>query len=164
MKGATLRAIAEIRGSVQVTVEGVSMLPLLRSGDVVEIVPAGSVRVGDIVLYESDSGFVLHRVVKLNGPDIIAVLGDHSRIEEEVDPTAVVGRAVGVNGKDGFKLGFPSWATALLARLSHVTRCEEAGGRPPDGPERVVFGVMRALAGIERTCGRLLQKNEERGN
>lgn len=54
---------------VRMTVTGTSMWPFLRDGDVVELEPAGTLRVGDVVLVETardgTAHYVLHRVVRV---------------------------------------------------------------------------------------------------
>ena len=64
---------------VRLTVKGGSMRPFIGSGYVVELEPVdGSVRVGDVVLLRCGSGeegYVLHRVVRLQGGTIF-IRGD----------------------------------------------------------------------------------------
>jgi len=64
---------------IRLTVKGGSMRPFIKSGDVVELEPVDRlVRIGDVVLLKCGSGeegYVLHRVVRLQG-EMIFIRGD----------------------------------------------------------------------------------------
>ena len=64
-----VRAALERGQRVRMTVTGGSMFPFLRDGDVVELEPALTLRLGDMVLVQTDSSdvierYVLHRIVR----------------------------------------------------------------------------------------------------
>lgn len=58
---------------------GSSMLPLIRSGDLVTIVPFNldELSIGDIVFFEKEGNFYLHRFLKRNNKNEIITKGDN---------------------------------------------------------------------------------------
>lgn len=72
-----VRAALERGQRVRITVNGSSMLPFVRDGDVVELQPIHSLpRRGDIVLLRcSEERYVMHRVVRQEG-DALFIRGD----------------------------------------------------------------------------------------
>jgi hypothetical protein len=66
---------------VHMTVTGTSMWPFLRNDDVVELEPARTLRLGDMVLVQTDppgaaERYVLHRIVRMRGGAAFLVRGD----------------------------------------------------------------------------------------
>ena len=69
-------------GGFSIAVEGDSMLPTLKSGDIVYITPCNrDIKKNDIVLYVYGNNLVLHRIIKLINHSMI-VKGDN---EETID-------------------------------------------------------------------------------
>ena len=84
-----------------------SMWPSLKTGDLVfiERVSKGDLKVGDIVVWQSATGFTIHRVVRL-GDNSLTTKGDANFTEDApVQYSAVVGRAH--LKKDGEPLRIP---------------------------------------------------------
>lgn len=108
---------------------GVSMLPLVRDGDVLLVRPVhpAAVRVGDLVLCSSEAGrIVVHRVVRrLAGPDArsFTVQGDAAaRADGAIPEAQVYGRVVAIErGAAHIDLDRPvmrtlGWLAALRSR------------------------------------------------
>lgn len=89
-----IRSALERGQRVRMTVNGSSMLPFVRDGDVVELEPVhSSPRVGDVVLLRcSGERYVMHRVVRKEG-DALFIRGDaQPRSEGPFAPRDVLGR------------------------------------------------------------------------
>ena len=84
-------------------IHGTSMLPMLKTGDLVTIKKVESLQRGDIVLFRRcDESFVLHRIIKVNN-DSYDIVGDHQGI---IEKNVLFGQIIGVvisynkNGKE----------------------------------------------------------------
>ncbi|RIA75633.1 signal peptidase I [Anaeroplasma bactoclasticum] len=84
-------------------IHGTSMLPMLKTGDLVTIKKVESLQKGDIVLFRRfDESFVLHRIIRVNN-DSYDIVGDHQGI---VEKNVLFGQMIGVvisynkNGKE----------------------------------------------------------------
>ena len=92
---------------VRMTVTGTSMWPVLRDSDVVELEPAPTPRLGDMVLVQTNppgaaDRYVLHRVVRMDGGAAFFVRGDaQSHGEGPFTRDALLGRVTTVwrNGR-----------------------------------------------------------------
>ena len=76
---------------VRFQARGKSMYPAIRDGETVEVSPAASAKVGDVVLAETSDGLRVHRVSR-NG-DAITTRGDCC-FEHDYDARAIGGVAV----------------------------------------------------------------------
>ena len=78
------------RGQAVLAVTGGSMHPLLRERDLVRLAAAGrALRQGDVILYRrTDGRYVLHRVVKLFGKELVCC-GDHQWQGERIERAQV---------------------------------------------------------------------------
>ena len=97
-------------------INGTSMNPLLHTGDVVKIkdIKNHTVKKGDILLYQRQSGqYVIHRVRHIK-KDSYVIVGDHQvELEYDVLPSQIIAYAVSYkkSGKEkeyllkGFKYG-----------------------------------------------------------
>ena len=110
--------------SLRITARGASMLPFLRDGDVVSVIPIAPdrVAVGDVICYESPPGRVfLHRVIRRDGTGFVAK-GDALRFVESVDATDVLGTVVAVQ-RNGRTIGWDNEAARRRNRaIVRVTR------------------------------------------
>jgi len=74
----TLHAVAGL--VVLAVVEGRSMLPMYRSGDIVIVISGTNINVGDVIIYRTCTGkLIIHRVVKIltaNGTRYYVTKGD----------------------------------------------------------------------------------------
>jgi signal peptidase I len=104
--------IAEGR-SVEMTVKGFSMRPLLRNGrDVVTLSPVaeGDLREGMVVLFRHKGNYVLHRIRKIEGQRLTIEGDGNYRLREEAqrgDVVAMVSRVQ--KGRGGFRYGSFAW-------------------------------------------------------
>jgi signal peptidase I len=79
-----------------------SMWPVLKRGDLVFIEGVkgkGDVNVGDIVVYKSGKGFIIHRVIGKSGEAVITKGDANSVADNPVKYEQVVGKALSYNGK-----------------------------------------------------------------
>src|SRR3989344_4022460 len=73
-----------------------SMWPVLHTGDIVLIrkTPKEEIKVGDIVVWQNEKGFTIHRVAKLN-EDTLVTKGDANFTEDPAVPYSdVIGKTV----------------------------------------------------------------------
>jgi hypothetical protein len=94
--------------SVRFEARGCSMSPTIRDGEIVEVGPVilAELRVDDIVLAKSDSGFRIHRIVMLDpGKDIFITRGDCG---QENDPPLSGAQILGLARAKQVRLG---WTT-----------------------------------------------------
>ncbi|MGI6562651.1 MAG: S24/S26 family peptidase [Clostridia bacterium] len=98
------KALTEIQlrqNNNRITVKGVSMEPIISSGDQVVLEKAESYRIGDIVTAFDQKGRLLtHRIVRMK-KDMWYIKGDHAVAVESVDPKDCFGRVVTIIRDDG---------------------------------------------------------------
>jgi len=79
-----------------------SMWPALKQGDLIFIQGTSSktdLKVGDIVVYQNEKGFTIHRIVSLNETTLITK-GDANNVEDSpVDYKEIIGKTVLISGK-----------------------------------------------------------------
>lgn len=87
-----------------ISVEGVSMMPLIKKGDIISIMSQSEYALGDVILfnYKSD-GFLLHRILKIEEGRYFCK-GDNSFRLEDICKDNIVGKATLCNGKPISKL------------------------------------------------------------
>lgn len=90
MAGEVLRA----GGSLRLKVNGWSMLPAIWPGDILEIAAAtrDEIAVGDLVLYERDGRFFVHRVISLQAERIVTRGDAMPHADPPVSPASVLGK------------------------------------------------------------------------
>lgn len=103
------------------TVESNSMVPALRRGDLLvvrELADDAALAVGDVVVYEdADVGFVVHRVVSLDG-DLVTTQGDaNNAADAPFDRSLVVGRVAAVFPTLGFVVAALRTPVGMIAVL-----------------------------------------------
>lgn len=90
-----LNAIFELkeRGYNGYIISSSSMYPALKEGDIIKILPVASedIRIGQVVVYESDGWKTAHRVVKITGEKIVTAGDAVNEYDEPVDITSVLG-------------------------------------------------------------------------
>jgi hypothetical protein len=74
--------------------QGGSMVPFLRSGDIVTIVPGDSSRTGDIVLTSTPSGWIMHRVIWKSVQQLITKGDSLPCLDPPISPRNILGRAI----------------------------------------------------------------------
>ena len=124
------------------------MLPFLRDGDVLTIIPAESsvFRPGDVALYRDAHGFPrVHRVLAgrtAGDRAVLRVRGDAGRSSPEIVPIEdVLGKAVclqrgrrRIDLDRAFRRGMGlAWAGIQTARAKAGARLRRAAGRGPPG-------------------------------
>jgi signal peptidase I len=94
----TLRAVLAAGHGARFRVEGDSMHPVIRDGDYVQVVPytTTELRRGDVVLASTGRGLTAHRIVRIEGRQVIT-RGDNSlRADPPVESANVLGKVVQV--------------------------------------------------------------------
>ena len=87
-----LEAIENKNGIVRIYPHGKSMLPMIREGiDSVVLEKAQAINLYDIVLFERSGSYSLHRVIKVNGDDLI-VCGDNQSVGEKIKKQDVLAK------------------------------------------------------------------------
>ncbi len=115
-------------------VEGVSMLPVLRTGDLALTLPSSvsAVQPGDVIVYRSPAGFlVIHRVLE-KGNGYLIVKGDDNPVPDpwRVTNSMIVGRVYLVIDYLGYMALPPftySVAAVLVALYALYAACERQG-------------------------------------
>lgn len=101
-KAAAIALLAQLRRGykVRLTVQGVSMQPLAREGDTVQIRKAEKYRKGDVVVFlYADRGLLIHRIIAMH-EGYILTKGDHAVNAEKVEAAHIWGRAEAVFRQD----------------------------------------------------------------
>jgi polysaccharide export outer membrane protein len=112
-------------GNIKVPVTGDSMSPVLRTGDTiyVESTEAGSLSVGDILVYKSEGNMVAHRLIRIlykNGRYMFLTKGDtFSYVDSPLPESDLVGRVYAA-GKFGMKLDLKKGIFSIFNRLSYL--------------------------------------------
>jgi signal peptidase I len=112
---ATVEEVISEGRSVEMTVKGFSMRPLLRNGrDVVTLSPVAEsdLREGMVVLFRHNGNYVLHRIRKIEGQRLTIEGDGNYRLREEAqrgDVVALVSRVQ--KGRGGFRYGSFAWST-----------------------------------------------------
>jgi signal peptidase I len=82
------------RGTFTFTINGNSMKPSLFPGDTVKIAACHDYRVGDIVLYESETRLIVHRIMDMRG-ELVVTKGDHNQgLDYAIKKSAILGKIV----------------------------------------------------------------------
>ncbi|OGP72718.1 MAG: hypothetical protein A2Y80_10385 [Deltaproteobacteria bacterium RBG_13_58_19] len=97
---------------------GKSMFPNLRPGDLVQVEPGETCRLGDIVLVNQGEHWVMHRVVAKSKGLIITKGDATAHLDPPVTPPEILGRAVSRNRR-----GKESSLTSLWARWLGLAFC-----------------------------------------
>ena len=118
-----LEEVARTFGRVRVLVRGGSMLPAIRPGDVLEVVPIDILRVsvGDVILFRWEERLLAHRVIRLIDEDEPLVITRGDRHTHD-DP--------------------PVHASQIIGLVSRVVR--------PDATMRRLVAAARYVAGVAR--------------
>ena len=102
---------------VRVRVSGTSMAPLLSTGDVVHLAPAGpgDLSRGDILfIQDSRRGFYLHRLLRrprIGGQTMLQTRGDsHWRLDDPVSSDQVLARVTDIEHRPGKPRHWRWWA------------------------------------------------------
>lgn len=107
---------------LRLRVNGVSMVPLLKSGDyvTVEPVPYPSLCVGDVIAFRHGRDTITHRIVALT-PQGALTLGDNfHKLDPIVAPEMILGRVVAVEKRGrsySFSTGLWPATHRLMAQL-----------------------------------------------
>lgn len=85
-------------GEFRLYPRGTSMLPLIRQGkDSVILVKPGLLSIGDIILYRRKNGqFVLHRIVKIKGDDLVICGDNQTALEYGITVSDVIAKVKAV--------------------------------------------------------------------
>lgn len=93
-----IEEVVSTDGEFRLYPKGTSMLPLIRQGkDSVILVKPSLLSSKDIVLYKrSNDQFVLHRIIKINGDDLILCGDNQSELEKGIKSTDVIAKVKAV--------------------------------------------------------------------
>ena len=88
-------------GEFRLYPKGTSMLPLIVQGeDSVVLVKPSLLLVGDIVLYKRKNGsFILHRIVKINGNDLVICGDNQTTLEYGITKDDVIAKVSAIYKK-----------------------------------------------------------------
>ena len=104
--------------NVRISLKGISMLPTLRAGDVLTVVPLkGDAEVGDVVLFRFAGQHLVHRVVGREGDKYI-IQGDNNYSTETAGRVDVRARVVPVETPGGHTIATDSEEWRRLSRRS----------------------------------------------
>lgn len=95
-----------------------SMWPTLKQGDLVLIkgVNKEELQVGDVVVYQNEMGFTIHRIVKMDGETLVTK-GDANNINDSpVKYEQLIGRLVEVRSKP-LRLPYLGMVSALVQKF-----------------------------------------------
>lgn len=132
-------------GHVWLKVAGASMLPLLRDGDRVELLPLAPERLrrGDLLVFRQGEHLVVHRLVARRGGCWIARGDNLPQADPPIPRAAILGRVRRVDGAAGLlDLDRPPWPLAQAA-LGWLAWARLGGRRRA----RVLGWAQAALAG-----------------
>lgn len=98
---------------------GPSMFPVIRPGDRVLVEPKSfsELKIGDIVLYERDSAYIIHRLMKKIGQSAIITRGDNQSWNDQPIPAeSVLGRVIRIEGR-GRRMVLTGRLSRMFARF-----------------------------------------------
>jgi len=113
------------------------MIPSLREGDLVTVVPE-TCRVGDIVLYNRGDSLIMHRVLAKFAGKIITKGDASARLDPPLNPQDILGRAVSYE-----RHGKKSSLNSLRSRLCGLAFCLTVSWIPRS---------IAILAAVKRLC------------
>ncbi len=104
-------------GRICFSANGASMAPFISEGDTVTIAAVTKPRVGHVVLSESDSSLILHRIIRITNCGVITCGDSNLSPDQAIVPfDDILGRVIKVVGNGGnIHLYFPF--SRILARL-----------------------------------------------
>jgi signal peptidase I len=122
---ALIKDILQQDHSLRCRTLGSCMLPLIRSGNIIQVEPVKvqDLRVGDVVVHhDSADALVAHRLIRkslVQGRIVLITRGDAfpGSAAEEVEPEQVLGRVVEVEWGKGLKIRLSSTPGRLLGIL-----------------------------------------------
>lgn len=104
--------------SLRLRVNGISMSPLLQTGDyvIVEPVLASALRVGDVIAFRYNRDTITHRIVSRT-PQGFLTLGDNFRkLDPLVVPEMILGRVSAVE-KNGRPRSLKTWPWPVMQQI-----------------------------------------------
>lgn len=150
-----LNAQAKTGRPFRLSVEGVSMRPLLREGDVILACREAAYAVGDIVVFHYvDGSLLVHRVVRTRD-GVYTCKGDNALRMELVLARQIVGRVYAVE-RDGAVSPLPDGRCSDRLRCRLSARIGDQFMRAPD-PEAA------RRTGLYRLYARLFLREREKG-
>ena len=96
----TIEEVIKTRGTYMTNTLGISMRPLFKThrDAVILARPDREIRKYDVVLYKTERGYILHRVVKIKG-DTLIIRGDNTFKKEYVKASDVFAYMIACNRK-----------------------------------------------------------------
>lgn len=77
-------------GQLKITIEGNSMLPVLKNGDIINVSKITTFVPGTVILFVFRNQLVVHRLIKIEG-NVLYCKGDNSFVIEKIDRESVIG-------------------------------------------------------------------------
>ena len=122
-----LRNIVGSGADVDIEARGISMFPLIPSGATLRISTAeGVVGVNDIVVIPSASGLVAHRVVSVDGENVVTRGDSNIRPDAPVRASQLIGRVTSMR-YGPLSLSFDSWPARAYGRM--IMACHPLSAR-----------------------------------
>ena len=103
------------RGSLRITVSGISMYPILIEGDEVIISSSESINIGDIIVFLHYGSLLIHRVLEQHEKGFLCK-GDNAFDVEKIVFSQVLGKVISINGIDATPC--PSWLIHSSKRIN----------------------------------------------
>lgn len=117
-----LQAMKKLNKSFNITVSGISMMPILYASDIITIQPSVNYDIGDIVVfYYNDSELLVHRLLSIKDPYYLCK-GDNSFRLENVTKDQIIGKVTFVKRKSkSIELPvFPNELIALSLKIHYI--------------------------------------------
>lgn len=94
-----------------------SMWPVLEEGDLVFVksIEPEDIKIGDVVIYTTEDGFIIHRVVKLRDKTLVTKGDANVNSDTPVEYDKVIGKTVNI-GKNPFSIPYLGNITAFVNR------------------------------------------------
>lgn len=83
-------------GSLWINVEGISMRPILKSGNRVEIHKKEKYEIGDVVVFRDGDNMIVHRIIKYTADHIITKGDNVCYSDLPVSPSDILGKVISI--------------------------------------------------------------------
>lgn len=105
-------------GSVNIKVDGISMHPTLKKGDIISVISQDKYNVGEIVVYNfNDEGILVHRILK-SQKDEYYCKGDNAFRLEHINKKDIIGKVNFIN--DSIVQIWPQWKIKLSYHINRI--------------------------------------------
>lgn len=113
-----LKKSIDNNGSVNIKVDGISMYPTLKKGDIVSVSNQDKYNVGEIVVYNFyDEGVLVHRILKSQNDEYYCK-GDNAYRLEHINKKDIIGKVNFIN--DSIVQIWPQWKIKLSYDINRI--------------------------------------------